>query len=967
MTIPYRLEYFGQGDTATDITSGIIDIQKFTDVGTGEVTSARVMLDSRFGDFVTESNGGKTPIISQYDVFRLTVAAGTARTHVRYLFQDDISPQKNDQGGFITLELFGQEAYLQKMYFPGHFYFIAFNDMIDRIVDFYNTNRGANQPELARDPSDLSHTPNYAFGVFEFGEKTTVYDALMEVVNRLALPTAAGGDGRRWGLTFPIGDLKDLIVMRMRPVGIDPETPITLPRPITISETKEPLKGNIVVVKGKPGSGSYPSNPSIWRSLVEEFDNIPVWDPTTPYRDGVYVTYEGVVYQSRVMQSDANQIPMSTPTMWELVTFADYVEAQTGDRDFVYSPLTHRQSTIWKNRGGNPGGAGDPNDASTFSFNANNVPSGKTAFNALCFPDHNLVIRDRNAWRDWVDCRVLSLDDIPSPYLYPPTATSTTRESRIYHGLRVLVDPELDENREVGEPFNVPDKFGNSFTNAMAMLDRDGDWIVIRNARQFDECAVMHEGATYEFNAPAGKQNRKSVRHIAASTTNLAWRNGTEYALGNDCFHYPAIIANTDGLIGESGNSRISLNKTSNTRYTDLSGIRLEYHFRETNIVDQLINNNIIVRAYGAAIELYDRVTGRFKDFTDEQLDLLHNVGLYNIGWWCPLWEAPDPKNTYHGIPQRVGEVFGGDADNKRPVLDLLNLNQTPSGLTGYGQDDSDQLFEIDGIKFLLNFDIGGVTFDRFTGDFPVRCFIYDLLGNVWAADSTYRFLGFTEEMNFPLSSFRIYRARIQPAYTIGNFISRAIDPELKITEIFERRLVKRIGFQFMFTYDDDGRYNFDTWEGFLRRALAVLSNSTVVYGGTIDALHFTKTPVAIARDTTDPVNSINQRHIMQDIIEYNQITNVRQLQKIANAELDRAKFQEDYITVKIEDFVDVHAEDQVYVKDSDIIPESESGEAGTRRMIVRKVNYSVGDKSSTSGVVATIDLYRIIPITETV
>ena len=961
MTTPYTLEYYGKGTTPTDITEFVNDIEKFTDVGTGEVVSARLMLDARFGDFVTEDNNGATPIIKQYDLFRLEIRDDDGNSYSRFLFQDDVSPQKNNQGNFLTLDLFGREAYLQKMYFPGHFYFISFRDMIQTIVNFYNENKGTDQPRITPPTAtSLSNIPSHAFGVFEFGEKTTVYDALMDVVTRLALPVASGGDGRRWGMVFADTPARSLMIIRIGPRGLRPTVRPILPKAITISETKETLKGNIIVVKGKPGSGSYPEEVALWRSLAEEYENIPPWDAETIYRPFTYVRYQDKIYRSTIAFTNANVLP--TQTGWQEVSFELYVIAQTGNPNFVYSPWTKGRAINWKNRGGNAGASGSANSNASQSFFAQNTPSGRTQFDALCFSDHNLVIRDRNAWRDWVDFRVLSREDIPTPYLYDPTTNSTTIDSRTYHGMRVLVDPKFATNREIGEPFDVPDKFGNSFENAMAMQDRDGDWIVIRNARQFDECAVLAEGKVYDFNAPPGDRNGKAIRHLAKTQSNLSWWDGSKYALGNDCFHYPTVLENVDGLIGENDQSIISLDQPLNGgRFTDNSGIKIQYSFTESSQVSNLIISGVLNAATGGlygAIRLFNS-NNQLKNFTSAQVNLLYGIALYNIGLWCPLWEAPDPKSGYHGTGDPVGSLFGGDADNKRPVLDFLNLNQTPSGRTGYGHADSNQLGEIDGIKFLLNFNIEGITTDIFRGDFPVRCFIYDLLGNVWVSDATYRFLGFSEEMSFPLSTFRVYRARIQPAYTIGNFISRAIDPELKITEIFERRLVKRIGFQFMFAYDDDGRYNFDTWETLLRRLTSLAPDTVINYTATIDAFHFTKAPVAVARDTTDPENSINERHVMRELIEYNEITNVAQLQKIANSQLDRSLFQEDFFTVKIDDYVAVSAEDSVYFQDADFIPESLAGNDNTRRLVVRKVNYSIGDKSTTSGIVSTIDLYR--------
>ena len=512
MTTPYTLEYYGTGTSAIDITQFVISIEKFTDVGTGEIVTARLMLDASFGDFVTQSNSDTTPIISQYDLFRLHLHESN---YERYLIADDVLPQKNEQGSFITLELFGREIYLQKMYFPGNFHFISFRDMVIRIRDFYNTNRGSSQPEIRAAATDLNRFPKYTWGVFEFGEKTTVYDALMEVVKRLQVPRQGGGAGRFFGLLF--ADISaNTMFMKIQAQGLTPTNPQTLRNAHTVTEVKEPIKGNIVVVKGKAGSGSFPKEIALWRSLVEEFENIPPWDSTIQYEDDIYVLYMNKVYQSISSHTQANILPTVTAS-WKEVKFVDYVEEYTGDRNFQYSPWTKDKQAVWRNRGGNAGvypSDGTPENT-RHSFLAKGVLNGEP-FDSLCFADGNLVIRDRDAWRDWVDFRVASLDDIPGPYLYDATTKADTVQKRTYHGMRVLIDPAKGT---ITQPFTGSDDFGNSYLNSIAMQSERGKWIVIKNAEQFDEVAVMAEGRIYEYNVPLGMggvNNARSMRGKAA-------------------------------------------------------------------------------------------------------------------------------------------------------------------------------------------------------------------------------------------------------------------------------------------------------------------------------------------------------------------------------------------------------------------------------------------------------------------
>ena len=962
MVLPYTLQYYGTGTDGTDISDKVISIDKFTDVGTGEIVSAKVMLDALYGDFVTESNSGDTPIISQYDLFKLEITDDADNSYSRYLIQDNRSPQKNDDGSFLVLELFGRERYLQKMYFPGHFYFISFRDMIVTIRDFYNANRGSNQPSIRVSATDVNTIPKHTYGIFEFGEETTVYDALMEVVKRLSLPVAAGGAGQFFGLTF--SDVSESsMFMRIRAQGSLPSDPITLEKPITLTELKQPSQGNIVVVKGQQGSGSYPKEPALWRSLVEEFDNLPLWDDTIQYEKDAYVRYNDVIYQAKNNHSAANILPTVTAS-WSVTKFKDYIKNYTGSSDFQYSPLTQDKQAVWRNRCANAGGDTSDSDDDNYgnSFLVNDLPDDTTpAFDALCVTDGNLVIRDRNAWRDWVDFRVASLSDIPTEYLYEATTDANTLQKRTYHGLRVLVDPAKGT---ITAPFTGNDKLGHAYENSLVMQDRDGDWIVFRNAEQFDECSVIsEEGRIYEYNLPLGTggvNNNRATRNVTVSNSSLSWRNTSEVLLGNDCFHYPTVFENTDGLIGEDDTSIVTLDKSDTEDYTDNSGIKIEYEFNESSTVEDAIRQILHHNYIGLAITLLNAAGDALLDFTSEVESKLYDIEIYNIGWWATLWEAPDPKCTFNGITEDMGELFGGDADNKRPVLDLLNLNQTPTGKTGYGNTDSDLLGPIDGIKLLFNFDVSGIDINTFRGDMPFRCIIYDLLGNVWVSDTTHRFQGDTYEMDFPLSSFRIYRARIQPGFTLSNAISRIINPELKITEIFERRLVKRINLQCMASYDDEGRYDPINWEAFLRKVATVVTGTTVKYTGIIDAFHFTKTPIAIARDTVDNTNSVDHRHLMVPIKKYPGISNVVQLQKIADSELAIAKHQHDMWTAKYEDRADISAEHSVYMRDSDFISETDkTGTENTRKMIVKKITYSVGDRNNNSGLITTVDIFR--------
>ena len=176
MVLPYTLNYYGADTTATatDISKYVESIDKFTDVGTGEVVSAKIMLDARFGDFVTETNSGDTPIIQQYDLLELTITDDDDNSYTRFLITDDIIPQRNENGDHLTLELFGRERYLQKMYFLGHYFFVSYRQMIKTIRDYYNTNKGSSQPDIFVAGTDINLIPSDTYGILIL-EKRQLY------------------------------------------------------------------------------------------------------------------------------------------------------------------------------------------------------------------------------------------------------------------------------------------------------------------------------------------------------------------------------------------------------------------------------------------------------------------------------------------------------------------------------------------------------------------------------------------------------------------------------------------------------------------------------------------------------------------------------------------------------------------------------------------------------------------------
>ena len=77
---------------STDISSSekFVKLDPFRLVGTGEIRSASLVLNGRDGAFMTDSNGGATPILSPYDKIKVAVTDknGSTKSMVGIIDED---------------------------------------------------------------------------------------------------------------------------------------------------------------------------------------------------------------------------------------------------------------------------------------------------------------------------------------------------------------------------------------------------------------------------------------------------------------------------------------------------------------------------------------------------------------------------------------------------------------------------------------------------------------------------------------------------------------------------------------------------------------------------------------------------------------------------------------------------------------------------------------------------------------
>ena len=118
---------------STDISASVIAIEKFTDIGSGEVNSATLILNARHGDFITNDSGNittpVTPLLDEFDKIKIEIEDKNGDTYSRILEIDTLTPKKTIQEGIrLEVELLGQERCLQQVHFAKQYYYEnAFN------------------------------------------------------------------------------------------------------------------------------------------------------------------------------------------------------------------------------------------------------------------------------------------------------------------------------------------------------------------------------------------------------------------------------------------------------------------------------------------------------------------------------------------------------------------------------------------------------------------------------------------------------------------------------------------------------------------------------------------------------------------------------------------------------------------------------------------------------------------------
>jgi hypothetical protein len=541
-------------------------------------------------------------------------------------------------------------------------------------------------------------------------------------------------------------------------------------------------------------------------------------------------------------------------------------------------------------------------------------------------------------YRDFVICRAVSDTAITSDENLKQYLMGDSKNV-FYYGFTVLVDTTL------GEPsgaFAGTDPYGVVYADCYVQYDGT-DWIVMRAPQVGDQCCVLYEGRTYEYNVAV--QNPNAFGDVATTyggydtdlwkvrgptITAYAWQDVSETASGNDAFHHPSNIHNVNGFLIQNDNG---LDYSS---YVENSALQVTYTFQPLQAVyDQA--RSLFDKLYQAAVQFAQGVTsGQINDVTtlsSDEIGLTLLETYYDYGWWWAL-PFPFPVSTFNGITETVGELYGGGEATASmfAALDLQNANFTHSGIAGINNEDaSDVGSPLTGIQFMMQFDImiEGVE-QPFQGNIPFTMTVYDDLRDVWRANFQIDFLGVPQQIQIPWSAFTTSQPSRTPI-NIDTLLSQPLNviavPQIEIVDIFEQHRVRLITIQFAPSYDQYLRFAPISLDKLLsggNQGLTVPVN----FVGTIDALGFTKQPFVTSGVVSDIV-------INPDPIQATNVRNYLQLQGAVIAQNQINNFPFEQYTLVRDGGCDLSIEQYVYIFDSDFIGETDEPDTPNTRQVV--------------------------------
>lgn len=877
----------------TDISSHVIAIERMTDVGSGEINSATLILNGRDGNFITNDSGSNatpnTPLLDEFDKIKIKITDKSGNIYQRIFEVETLTPKKTIQEGIrLDVELLGQERCLQQTHFAKQYYYANANEVVKDICDKYIDTKGTAQVTVDKQGDvNYNELPKWTANNYDFGSSEMFcYDGLNEIIDKLGTTIAGGGANDYYELGFDDPDKTTAsgqddtkIYIKAFSSGSKPSSGLTTLENVTTlpiyntEGTVEAKTGTVVVGKGAENFGSFPSNSSRFAAMVEKYDLSPQHQSGLTYPSGVIVQKAGVRYKSN---TETSQTPPHAN--WTII----YPYTIIGS-DFRYSPFTKI------------GTSPSSFDGYKAWQNCGSAVNHSTAVNTWtkqgCW-DSNLVIQDEDHFRTWVDYRVRAGNTTPpTQYLF---------DGNYYRGLRLLVD------KEGGSSVSGWD---SSFQDKPIKYNGT-EWQIIKTPDSNDQIAVIDEGRNYIWDGSE-------------------WDDDAATDRGNDCFHIYHGMNQWHGQT-ELANGNAS---SDDNNYGKNSAVEAVYEFNPAVAAIGQVLPIDDANYYSVGAWLNFRFPFPSNSYNSQDIgEFYGGVGKSSQGYEPVSF---DPLNM-HLLPN-------GDSG--------FNKSDT-TGTTGYNKSNSRELGNCDAIKFNMRlkwyYMVGSTETQTgiISGDYKMRCFAYDDSDNCVVADFELSHDGNWQEVILPLSSFKIYRGRATLRW--GNILTNLIVPELEILNIFEWKNLRMIGVQLQESYDAEGRY-----DPFLPRYGNPQKNiATYRLKLSIDNFGFSKQ--LLATSGADPTRNIEPRFLERPFTtNFEQLQSDVDTQEI----IEKFRYQAFEIEGEGKCDPNLQFGYSFYLKDDKLTNlEDDTGTDNTIKLVAKRIEYTInGTDGGTGGFVRKI------------
>lgn len=871
--------------TTKDITEFVQSIPIFTDVGSGEVNEAQLILSGNFGQFISDEISPEI-VIDDFDRFRIQVDDLDGFSYDRFfeLKPSFLPTQTKAEGTLLTLDLIGTEYHTQEIHFNRAFWFFDAFDVAREIGETYQQNRGSDQPDLGTSyfigytqVSGIGNgLPRSTVNHYEYGvHEDYCYNRWMDVNDKLGGSVATGGILDFFDLAFETPSINaiNLAIFSQGSRTNDFDNDASLPTldrldtdNVNVGEQEggiTPKTGTVVASWGSPKRGSLPTGHSIYDSGIFQFIFRPEYANAVEYQTDAKVKFERKHYKSNSDNNTGNQPDISAE--WDQIDMA----SEFGDNQ-QYSEWTDDKAQHWINCGSNPTDKPSVTDG-IIQYNRDDPapPSPPPEFvnNALApgMFDCNIVINDNSStsgkgfFRTWVHFRATDdteLGDQANTYAYSANTSLFPR------GTRVLVDGIGSQTFGGNDINDVP------FDNNIAEWDGDGNWIVKYKPGTISisgtdldgmQVAVLDDGVVWFWDNPTWQIQQGDMAH--------------------ECFHTYESVTNTpsfdDKPIETDFDQFPDVTQSGGTFAKNIdSAVTSEWDLDGLLITNRLFN-----------------VIASFIGFQGNQKP---NSSYNRFGAWLCFQFPFSPINN-NGV--FIGDVYGTDSPSANfpglepSTLTTQNMDFTSRGNFGYTHPESIDYGQLQSLAFVMKIESTRGTSD-FDGAKEARVCFFDTQDNVVFADFEVPFVNRFFPVDLPLSAFSVYRAR-KPSYfgLSGNsIIDLKLPKELAINNQFEWRNVKLCTIHLTLGYDQFQRYLPEAkgiLEGLQLNDIIAQKVSGALIKMSIDDFHFTKPLLAIAKagDFTD-------RSLEPEFLERTHIMLFDQLLNDARAELEKQEFQ---------------------------------------------------------------------------